>query len=113
PLRGPDAGQKMAAAPDARSDAGAISPLTSPLASAGGSAEKPPASWVTERETTLAKPMVEKWKYLAAQTARQETDRDYTLGFLASRELRSCDCTRVNPGAIVRSLEKREGGAAG
>ncbi len=76
-------------------------------------AEPPPANWVTERETALARPMLEKWKYLAEQTARQETDRDYTLGFLASRELRACDCTRVNPAAIVRSIEKKEGGASG
>ncbi|MBK7865268.1 MAG: hypothetical protein IPJ65_43045 [Archangiaceae bacterium] len=76
-------------------------------------AEPPPTSWVTERETALSKPMLDKWRYLADQVARQETDRDYTLGFLASRELRACDCTRVNPGAIVRSLEKREGGASG
>jgi hypothetical protein len=71
--------------------------------------EPPPASWVTERETALARPMADKWRYLADQTAKQETDRDYTLGFLASRELRTCDCTRVNPAAIVRSLDKNEG----
>src|SRR5439155_978940 len=60
----------------------------------------------------LQQPMPEKWKYLAEQTAKQETDRDYTLGFLASREIRGCDCTRVNPAAIVRSLEKKEGSAS-
>jgi len=76
-------------------------------------AKEPPGNWVTERETALAKPLLEKWKYLAEQTAKQEADRDYTLGFLASRELRACDCTRVNPGAIVRALEKKEGGNAG
>jgi hypothetical protein len=93
-----------------------ISATTSSLSTtetAAVKAEPPPASWVTERETALSKPMLDKWKYLAEQTSKQETDRDYTLGFLASRELRACDCTRVNPAAIVRSLEKREGGATG
>ncbi len=61
----------------------------------------------------LKAPMVDKWKYFSKLQAKVEADRDYTLGFLASRELRGCDCTRVNPAAVVRALEKKEGGEAG
>jgi hypothetical protein len=66
-----------------------------------------------DRTATLAKPMLEKWKALAVETGTQEADRDYTLGFLASRELAACDCIRVQPAAIVRALENREGGDQG
>lgn len=66
-----------------------------------------------ETVAALKAPMVDKWKYFSKLQAKAEADRDFTLGFLASRELRTCDCTRVNPAAVVRALEKKEGGAAG
>lgn len=73
----------------------------------------PPPPPPDERAGLDAKPMLEKWQYLAARYGELEKDHDYALGFLASRELRGCNCTRVNPAAIVRAIEKQEGGPAG
>ncbi len=64
-----------------------------------------------ETVAALKLPMVDKWKFFSKQQAKVEADRDYTLGFLASRELRGCDCTRVNPAAVVRALENKTGEA--
>ncbi len=52
--------------------------------------------------------MLTTWKALATQRARLELDRDYTLGFLASKELRDCRCQRPSPAGIVSRLEKRD-----
>ncbi len=69
------------------------------------------ASKDPETAAALKLPMVDKWKFFSKQQARVEADRDYTLGFLASRELRTCDCARVNPAAVVRALESKTGEA--
>ncbi|MBE2250804.1 MAG: hypothetical protein IAE78_14805 [Myxococcus sp.] len=52
---------------------------------------------------------LETWRGLAAQRAKLELDRDYTLGFLASRELRDCRCQRSSPSGIVSRLETGDG----
>jgi hypothetical protein len=57
--------------------------------------------------------MLVRWRSYAARQAENEKDRDYTLGFLASREVRACRCSRVNAAAVVRALEHREGGETG
>jgi hypothetical protein len=66
-----------------------------------------------EHSALTEKPMLEKWKYLAERQSELERERDYSLGFLASRELRACSCTRVNATAMARAIEKQEGGSAG
>ncbi|MFZ5470834.1 MAG: hypothetical protein ACOZIN_15520 [Myxococcota bacterium] len=62
---------------------------------------------------TAAKPLPQKWKELAERTAAQEADADFKKSFLASKEAKGCNCPRVNPGAIHRALETKEGGEAG
>ncbi|MFT3841720.1 MAG: hypothetical protein QM723_32320 [Myxococcaceae bacterium] len=54
-----------------------------------------------------------KWKLLAKLHAVDEADRDYTMGFLASKEWKGCNCEKVNPSALARSIEKKEGGEVG
>ncbi len=56
-----------------------------------------------------AKTMLDAWRGLAAQRGKFELDRDYTLGFLASRELRDCRCQRSSPAGIVSRLEAGDG----
>ncbi|MCU0695416.1 MAG: hypothetical protein MUC96_02675 [Myxococcaceae bacterium] len=53
--------------------------------------------------------MLETWRGLAAQRGKMELDRDYTLGFLASRELRDCRCQRSSPAGIVARLMNNDG----
>ncbi len=53
--------------------------------------------------------LLETWKGLAAQRGKMELDRDYTLGFLASRELRDCRCQRTSPAGVVTRLESGDG----
>ncbi len=84
-------------------DAGA--PTTSALAAAprdGGSLEP------LTRETALDAPMIDKWRYFATQQATLEADPDWVSGFLASRELRACSCTRQTPGDVVRRIEAKD-----
>lgn len=57
---------------------------------------------------TATENMLETWRGLANQRAKMELDRDYTLGFLASRELRDCRCQRSSPAGIVTRLETQE-----
>jgi hypothetical protein len=53
--------------------------------------------------------LLETWKGLAAQRGKMELDRDYTLGFLASRELRDCRCQRTSPAGVVARLQNNDG----
>lgn len=53
--------------------------------------------------------LLETWRMLANQRGKMELDRDYTLGFLASRELRDCRCQRTSPAGIVSRLETSDG----
>ncbi|MDX2011807.1 MAG: hypothetical protein SFW67_16560 [Myxococcaceae bacterium] len=53
--------------------------------------------------------LLETWRALAAQRGKMELDRDYTLGFLASRELRDCRCQRSSPAGIVARLSNNDG----
>lgn len=53
--------------------------------------------------------MLDTWRGLSAQRGKMELDRDYTLGFLASRELRDCRCQRANPAGIVARLQNNDG----
>jgi hypothetical protein len=45
---------------------------------------------------------------MAKERAKMELDRDYTLGFLASRELRDCRCQRSSPAGVVARLENND-----
>jgi hypothetical protein len=72
-----------------------------------GLANNPDARAVTPTPTESS--MVEIWRGLASQRGKLELDRDYTLGFLASRELRDCRCQRSNPAGIVSRLETGDG----
>lgn len=96
---------------NAELDAGTA--VTSNAAVSSTSAQGNAGSLKGEHAGLDEKPMLDKWKYLAERHGELEKDRDYALGFMASRELRACGCTRVNPAAVVRALEKQEGGAAG
>ncbi len=111
------AGEKNALRTSVSFDAPPTAPVAATPASAPPVAEvktpAPTAPLTGEHAALEAKPMLEKWKYLSERHAALEKDRDYAFGFLASRELRGCACTRVNPSAIVRSIEKQEGGPAG
>lgn len=91
-----------------------VAPVAAPT-TAGTTPVAPTGTPATpaQREAALKGDWVEKWKFLAREQALLEGDRDYTLGFLASKELRACDCTRVNAAAMVRALEQKEGGEAG
>lgn len=62
----------------------------------------------TERERVNTLPPVEKWLALALTRSRLELDRDYTLGFLASHELRDCRCQRPNPTGIARRYSQSD-----
>jgi hypothetical protein len=42
-----------------------------------------------------------------------EADPDYTTGFLASRELRTCQCNRPEPWAVLRGLDEGQTAAGG
>jgi hypothetical protein len=53
--------------------------------------------------------MLDTWRGLSAQRGKMELDRDYTLGFLASRELRDCRCQRASPAGIVARLQNNDG----
>ncbi len=56
----------------------------------------------TERERVMALAPVDRWVALREARSRLELDRDYTLGFLVSRELRDCRCQRPNPAGLAR-----------
>ncbi len=80
---------------------------------ANGSANPPTGALVGNTTTptatgTATENMLETWRGLATQRAKMELDRDYTLGFLASRELRDCRCQRSSPAGIVSRLETQE-----
>lgn len=80
---------------------------------ANGSANPPTGALVGNTTTPSAtgtgtENMLETWRGLANQRAKMELDRDYTLGFLASRELRDCRCQRSSPAGIVSRLETQE-----
>ncbi len=62
----------------------------------------------TERERLLASQPVERWLSLGQVRSRLELDRDYTLGFLASRELRDCRCQRPNPSGLARRYAQND-----
>ncbi|MBL8937569.1 MAG: hypothetical protein JNM69_23610, partial [Archangium sp.] len=90
---------------------GATSPggTTAP---ASGSANPPTGALVgaptAAAASSATETMLETWRGLATQRAKMELDRDYTLGFLASRELRDCRCQRSSPAGIVSRLETQE-----
>lgn len=48
------------------------------------------------------------WRALAADRVKLEADVDWASGFLASRELRDCRCSRVEPSQLVRRLEAKQ-----
>lgn len=52
--------------------------------------------------------LLETWRSMAKERAKMELDRDYTLGFLASRELRDCRCQRSSPAGVVARLENND-----
>lgn len=108
-----DAGPAQASRPaGAEADRGRAVSIGLPLpAPAEPPAERAPGTG-TGRDSEL-EAMLSKWKAFAARQSEHEKDRDYTLGFLASRELRACRCSRVNAAAVVRALENREGGETG
>ncbi len=82
-------------------DAGRPTPaVTLPVLPVGG-----PSS---ERERITALPPVEKWAALAQVRSKLELDRDYTLGFLPSRELRDCRCQRPNPAGLARRYSQND-----
>ncbi len=62
----------------------------------------------SERERMLALAPAEKWAALAQVRGKFELDRDFTLGFLASRELRDCRCPRPNPAGIARRYVQKD-----
>ena len=103
----PDAGTTAAAATEKPRSVALAIPVTLPAEN-----PQPPAPATPSRDSEL-EAMLGRWRSYAARQAENEKDRDYTLGFLASRELRDCRCNRVNASAIVRALEKGEGGEAG
>lgn len=65
------------------------------------------------RAAALSAPMPQKWHYLAGQAGLAEADPDYRSVFLQSQEANACACPRVNPAAISRAIERREGGDSG
>jgi hypothetical protein len=75
---------------------GTTGPSANPLGTPGETAPAP------------VNAMLETWRSLASQRAKMELDRDYTLGFLASRELRDCRCQRSSPAGIVTRIESGE-----
>ncbi len=62
----------------------------------------------TERERILSLPPTERWAALGQARGRLELDRDYTLGFLASRELRDCRCQRPNPTGLAQRYARTD-----
>jgi hypothetical protein len=112
-----------AAVPAPRPDAGTVAAAPAPVEKPRSVALAIPVTLPPESPSTTAatapsrdselEAMLVRWRSYAARQAENEKDRDYTLGFLASRELRDCRCSRVNASAIVRALEKGEGGEAG
>lgn len=60
------------------------------------------------RESAMSAPMMDKWRYFASQQAALESDVDWQTGFIASRELRACACTRLVPGDVVRRIEAKD-----
>ncbi|MBL8924344.1 MAG: hypothetical protein JNJ54_36180 [Myxococcaceae bacterium] len=108
-------GLSTAANPSGTPDIGAAPVVPPPvvtttsgsLGAAGATSPATPA----EAAQPPANPLLETWRSLASQRARLELDRDYTLGFLASRELRDCRCQRSSPAGIVTRLESGEGTA--
>ncbi|MBL8940964.1 MAG: hypothetical protein JNM69_40850, partial [Archangium sp.] len=86
---------------------------SSTTTTANGSANPPTGALVGNTTApaatgTATENMLETWRGLANQRAKMELDRDYTLGFLASRELRDCRCQRSSPAGIVSRLESQE-----
>jgi hypothetical protein len=113
------AGMERAAIVGARTaGAGVAGAETSRMETAGGGSDAPamrdiPLGGPTvERQRALASSMVVKWRYLAEQRSRIESDPDWAMGFLVSRELRDCKCQRVEPKDIVSRLEAGERVAA-
>lgn len=62
----------------------------------------------TERERILSLPPADRWAALGQARGRLELDRDYTLGFLASRELRDCRCQRPNPTGLAQRYARND-----
>jgi hypothetical protein len=60
------------------------------------------------RESAMSAPMMDKWRYFSSQQATLEGDVDWQTGFIASRELRACSCTRLVPGDVVRRIEAKD-----
>jgi hypothetical protein len=81
-------------------DAGAPEPSQVQVVPLGGP--------TTERQKALASAPLEKWKYLAQQQSALELDADYVSGFVVSRELRDCHCSRPVPAEMVRRFELNE-----
>ncbi|MHB8877278.1 MAG: hypothetical protein ACYC8T_26565 [Myxococcaceae bacterium] len=80
---------------------------------AGGSEAAPSAPVSEERRAALAAPLLQKWRYLAAEAQRVDADAEAKQNFAHSKESKECVCPRPNAGAIARSIEKMEGGEAG
>ena len=100
PLPARDAGMALVAAPAAVGVAVAVVEPPTPMLIVGGPS--------TERERVLALPPTDRWSALAQVRARLELDRDYTLGFLASRELRDCRCQRPNPTGLSQRYARND-----
>lgn len=73
-----------------------------------GTPSRPAGGPSSERERMMALSPVERWAALTQARSRLELDRDYTLGFLASRELRDCRCQRPNPAGLARRYAQNE-----
>ena len=93
---------------------GLPSPVVAPASDAGGPAVAEPVKPLpiggpsSERERVAALPPIEKWGALAQVRSTLELHRDYTLGFLASRELRDCRCQRPNPTGLAQRYAKSD-----
>lgn len=97
--------------PSGTPDIGAAPVL--PATAAPPSGTSSPGSTIATTPGEAAQPpaLLDTWRSLASQRAKMELDRDYTLGFLASRELRDCRCQRSSPAGIVTRIESGEGTA--
>ncbi|MCA2976780.1 MAG: hypothetical protein INH41_15420 [Myxococcaceae bacterium] len=97
------AGAAPSSTPLVAGSSGAPSPLPS-------TASVPGASGLGGAPAAAPAPtLLEVWRGLAQQRGKMELDRDYLMGFLASRELRDCRCQRPSPAGIVARLERDDG----
>ena len=94
--------------PPEAADAGAEVAAVTPRPFTGGAVSSTP-----DVKSALEGDWLPKWKLLSKLQSVDEADRDYTLGFLSSHEWKACGCEKVNPSALARSIEKKEGGDVG